>query len=166
MCCVEVSTYRPVVVQVSELVREALEVVWLQASSVMDDVVAGGCDCALADGLAHQEEVKPEKARPITNTARRLERQRKNTFFCRAEALISSQKLLRKLINQGSFESSSSSSVNVKTQYWAPILKHKLVQCVCRNILCTRKTEPALDVKFYLDIHRVYMAMATNTDQL
>ena len=31
--------------------------------------------------------------------------------------------------------------------------------------LCTRKTEVALETKFDLDFHRVYMAMATNSDQ-
>ena len=34
------------------------------------------------------------------------------------------------------------------------------------HILCTKKTVLALEVKFYLDVHWVYMAMATNIDQL
>ena len=36
------------------------------------------------------------------------------------------------------------------------LLQHKL---------CTRKKEGALEVKFYLDIHRVYIARGTNADQ-
>ena len=35
-----------------------------------------------------------------------------------------------------------------------------------KNRACTRKTGLALEVKFYLDVHRVCMAMAMNADQL
>merc|ERR1712055_1147760 len=49
----------PVVVEVSQLVRQLLEMVRLQARSVLDDVVAGGVYCALPNRLGNQEEVVP-----------------------------------------------------------------------------------------------------------
>ena len=62
----------------------------------------------------------------------------------------------------------SSRSLNVKTQYSASTLTDKLVipMHLPQHKLCTRKTELALEVKFYLDVHRVYMAMAMNVHQL
>ena len=60
---------------------------------------------------------------------------------------------------------SSTSRLSQGTQYLASI--PQLVRCICRqHKLCTRKTELALEVKFYLDVHWVYMAMRTNADQL
>ena len=52
-------TNRPVVVEVAELVGEALLVVRGQVGAVVDDVVVGGGDGALAHRLAHHEEVIP-----------------------------------------------------------------------------------------------------------
>ena len=37
---------------------------------------------------------------------------------------------------------------------------------LARRELCTRRAEFALEVKFYLDVHWVYMAIAKNADQL
>ena len=59
----------------------------------------------------------------------------------------------------GSFYSSSSHSLNIKT-WWQVSSMH-----LPENNLCTMKTELALEVKFHLDFHRVYVAMATNVDQ-
>merc|ERR1719209_1893570 len=47
----------PVVVKMGQLVRQLLEMVWLQARSVLDDVVAGWIDCALPDRLRDKEEI-------------------------------------------------------------------------------------------------------------
>ena len=68
------------------------------------------------------------------------------------------------------FDSSSSCSLNVKTwprnailcldTYWYVGSMH-----LPQHKLCTRKTELALEVKFRLDVHWVYMATATNADQ-
>ena len=52
-------TYRPVVVEVAELVSEALDVIWLHARCVIDNVVVSWGYCSLTHTLAHQEEVKP-----------------------------------------------------------------------------------------------------------
>ena len=48
---------RPVVVQVAQLVRQLLEVVWLQPGVVLDHVVGGGVDRPLPHRLRHEEEV-------------------------------------------------------------------------------------------------------------
>ena len=50
---------RPIVIQMAQLVGEALEVVRLQARAVMNDVTVGWRDSALSDRLADQEEVVP-----------------------------------------------------------------------------------------------------------
>lgn len=49
----------PVVVEVGELVGDALELLRLQPGVVVDDVVGGGVDGALAHALGHQVEVVP-----------------------------------------------------------------------------------------------------------
>ena len=49
----------PVVVEVSQLVGQHLDVLGLQAGGVLDDVVAGGVDGALPHRLGDQEEVVP-----------------------------------------------------------------------------------------------------------
>ena len=49
----------PVVVEMAQLVSQALEVVWLQPRGVLDHVVAGGVHGALPHRLGHQEEVIP-----------------------------------------------------------------------------------------------------------
>lgn len=49
----------PVVVEVGELVRQPLDLLGRKAAVVLDDVVAGGVDRALAHRLAHEEEVVP-----------------------------------------------------------------------------------------------------------
>ena len=50
-------TNRPVVVEVAQLVCEALGNVRRHESLVVDNVVTSGVDGALADGLAHYEEI-------------------------------------------------------------------------------------------------------------
>jgi len=52
---------RPVVVEMAQLVGQSLHVVWLQCSSVMNHVVVGRSNGALADRLRDQEEVIPIK---------------------------------------------------------------------------------------------------------
>lgn len=49
----------PVVVQVTELVREPLHVVRLQSAGVVDDVVVSGWNASWSDRLAHDVEVVP-----------------------------------------------------------------------------------------------------------
>ena len=50
---------RPVVVEVSQLVCQALDVVWPQTRGVLYHVVAGGVHGALPHGLGDQEEIIP-----------------------------------------------------------------------------------------------------------
>lgn len=52
-------TYRPVVVQVCELVRQALEVIRSETRAVFNHVVVRGRHCSLTHRLAHKEEIKP-----------------------------------------------------------------------------------------------------------
>jgi len=49
----------PVVIEMRQLVRQLLEMVRLQARSVLDDIVTGRVHGALPNGLRHQEEVVP-----------------------------------------------------------------------------------------------------------
>ena len=51
-------------------------------------------------------------------------------------------------------------SIRSLNTYWKVSSMHLL-----QYEWCTRKTELALETKFYLDFHEVYMAMATNADQ-
>ena len=52
-------THRPVVIEVTELVRQPLHVVRPQSRLVKDDVKVGGSDSALTHTLAHNEVVIP-----------------------------------------------------------------------------------------------------------
>jgi len=52
-------TYRPVVVEVAQLVSQALHVIGLQLRRVVDHIVVCRCHSALADRLRHHEEVIP-----------------------------------------------------------------------------------------------------------
>ena len=54
------NTYRPVVVEMSKLVGEALDVVWFEVTAVVDNVVVGRRNCSLSDRLAHQKEIIPD----------------------------------------------------------------------------------------------------------
>lgn len=54
-------TNRPVIVQVSQLVCQALEVVWCQSGAVLNYVVMGWRYCSLANWLADKKEVIPSK---------------------------------------------------------------------------------------------------------
>ena len=66
-----------------------------------------------------------------------------------------------------SFNSSSSRFLNVQNYPRNSILSlgNYWQVSICRNITCVQGlTELALEVKFYLDFHRVHMAMATNAD--
>lgn len=54
-------TYRPVVVDVTQLVRQPLYVVRLQAAVVVDDIVVCGRDAAASHCLAHDEKVIPAR---------------------------------------------------------------------------------------------------------
>lgn len=51
----------PVVVEMRVLVRQHLQLIRRESAVVVDDVVAGGRDGALADGLADQVEVETEE---------------------------------------------------------------------------------------------------------
>ena len=52
-------------------------------------------------------------------------------------------------------------------EYLASMLTDKLLLCICRNINCAQwKQSLHSRLKFYLDVRRVYIAMATNADQL
>ena len=53
------STHRPVVVEVTQLVCQPLQVVRFESRGVGDDVVVGGAHCALTDTLTHNKEVVP-----------------------------------------------------------------------------------------------------------
>ena len=53
------NTNRPVVVQVSQLVCQALEVIWCQPGAVLNHVVMGWGHCSLTNRLADKEEVIP-----------------------------------------------------------------------------------------------------------
>lgn len=53
------NTYWPVVIDMTELVRQPLYVVWLQATVVIDDIVVCGGDTATSHGLAHDKEIIP-----------------------------------------------------------------------------------------------------------
>jgi len=48
---------RPVVVEVGQLVAEALKLVGLEARLVHDDIVAGRVHCTLSDGLGDEKKV-------------------------------------------------------------------------------------------------------------
>ena len=52
-------TYRPVVVEMTQLVGESLHVIWLEARRITDDIEVGGRDSALTDTLTHKEKVIP-----------------------------------------------------------------------------------------------------------
>ena len=67
---------RPVVVEVSQLVCQALDVVWPQTRGVLDHVVAGGVHGALPHGLGDQEEIIPD----ITNHCKMYLKTRNTTF--------------------------------------------------------------------------------------
>jgi hypothetical protein len=58
--CTEIQTYRPVEVEMAELVGEPLVNVWPDAHTIIDDIVVSGGDCALPNCLRHQEEVQSE----------------------------------------------------------------------------------------------------------
>ena len=60
--------YRPVVVEVAELVGEPLHVVWVQAGGVTDDVKVGWSDSALTCTLTHQKEIIPARNVHIDQT--------------------------------------------------------------------------------------------------
>ena len=47
----------PVVVEMSQLVGQLLDVFWLQSGLVLDNIVGGRVDSSLPHGLRHQEEV-------------------------------------------------------------------------------------------------------------
>lgn len=51
--------YLPVVVHVAQLVRKSLHVIWLQTTTVIDDVVVSRRDASRANGLAHDVEIIP-----------------------------------------------------------------------------------------------------------
>lgn len=51
--------YLPVVVHVAQLVCKSLHVIWLQTTTVMDDVVMSRRDASRANGLAHNVEIIP-----------------------------------------------------------------------------------------------------------
>lgn len=72
---------RPVVVQVSELVGQALKVVWCQPGAVLNHVVMGWRHRSLTDRLADKKEVIPFFARDISinDSARRWVRQIRST---------------------------------------------------------------------------------------
>lgn len=55
----QANTYRPVVIHVAQLVGQALHVVRLEGTVVVDDVVVSWRHTACSDGLAHDEEVVP-----------------------------------------------------------------------------------------------------------
>lgn len=52
-------TYRPVIVDVTQLVREPLYVVRLQATAVVDDVIVCGRNTATSHSLAHDKKIIP-----------------------------------------------------------------------------------------------------------
>ena len=54
------STYRPVIVEVTEFVGKSLHVIWFESWGIVDDVVMSGSYCTLAHRLRHKEEVIPE----------------------------------------------------------------------------------------------------------
>lgn len=47
----------PVVVQMCQFVRQSLKMIHRQVSGIIHNIVAGGCNCALAYALTHNEEV-------------------------------------------------------------------------------------------------------------
>lgn len=53
------NTHWPVIIDMTELVRQPLYVVWLQATAVIDDIVVCGGDTATSHSLAHDKEVIP-----------------------------------------------------------------------------------------------------------
>ena len=57
------NTNRPVVVQVSQLVCQALEVVWCQPGAVLNHVVMGWRHCSLTNRLADKKEVIPRNGK-------------------------------------------------------------------------------------------------------
>ena len=88
-----------------------------------------------------------------------------NTLSCHAVTSTLSERLLHKMTNSRAaliarLHVCQTSRLSQETQYLGSILPDKLVQCICRNINCLNS-----EVKFCPDIQRVYMAMATNTDQ-
>lgn len=50
----------PVVVEMAQLEREQLQLVWLQIGFVADDVVCHWCHCALVDCLGNHVEIVTE----------------------------------------------------------------------------------------------------------
>lgn len=54
--------YLPVIIQVTKFVGESLHVVWFEAAAVVHHVVVSRGDAAQAHGLAHNEEVVPDKS--------------------------------------------------------------------------------------------------------
>ena len=89
-----------------------------------------------------------------------------SVHFHRAITWIS-RGILQKI--QGQFHRSPSplikrtTRLGQETQYSASIHNEKLVQCIRWNVNCA--LELALEQKFYLHVHRFYMAMMTNADQ-
>lgn len=57
----DTSASTPVVIQVSVLVCQDLQLIWLQATGIVDDIVASRRDCALTNRLRDEEEVVAEK---------------------------------------------------------------------------------------------------------
>jgi len=57
--CGDTDCAAPVVVEVAQLEREALQYLWGHAHLVLDHVEVCWCDCSLRDRLADQEEVVP-----------------------------------------------------------------------------------------------------------
>ena len=55
------STYRPVIVEMTQFVSEPLHVVRLECRCVMDDIEMSWGDSTLADTLTHQKEVIPTR---------------------------------------------------------------------------------------------------------
>lgn len=62
------SPHWPVVVEVTELVGEPLDVVWLKPRGIADHIEMCGCDRPLTHTLAHNEEVIPVHAHTHTHT--------------------------------------------------------------------------------------------------
>ncbi len=66
-------SYRPVVVQMAELVGESLHVIGLHSAGIVDNIVVSGSDCALPHGLADQEKVVPVTEGTNCSLLRQLE---------------------------------------------------------------------------------------------
>ena len=71
------TTYLPVEIHVGEFVTQTLEVIWLHAGSVSQDVVVGGSNSTLANWLRNEEEVVPATTAYISASAMLLEREKR-----------------------------------------------------------------------------------------